>query len=183
MTGMNRPARLNRFLLALIGLVLLAAGGFAVAAHYGRLRIVERQAGVLYTADTPATGVLLAAGGVAVVIGLLSLRWLFAQLSRAPKAGVWRLEGDDGVSRFASNVATTPFCGEIEAYPGVRAARAVLAGTMAAPRMMVVVIAGQDADVTDIRQRLETEGLPRLREALDLDILPASVEFRFTTTA
>jgi hypothetical protein len=45
----------------------------------------------------------------------------------------------------------------------------------------LVIKLEQDGDVTAIRQRIETHGLPRLCRALDLDVLPATVEFRVTT--
>jgi hypothetical protein len=65
----------------------------------------------------------------------------------------------------------------------VHQARATLAGTREDPTLALVVSVEQDGDPTEIRERLETEGLPRLRQALDLDAVPVAIEFRFTASA
>ncbi|MCR6483208.1 hypothetical protein M8542_10305 [Amycolatopsis sp. OK19-0408] len=108
MTSFNRPARLNRFLLGLFGLALLAAGAFAVATHFGLLRLVDPDAPLVPGTDLPPT-------------------WV----------------------RYA-----------------------------AAPTLVLVVTVGQDGDPAAIRERLDTQGLPRLREALEE--IPVRVEFRFS---
>lgn len=43
--------------------------------------------------------------------------------------------------------------------------------------------ADQSTDLGAVRARLDAEGLPRLRRALDLDTLPVTVEFRFDTVS
>ena len=48
MINFNRPTRLNRALLALIGIVLLAAGGFALATHLGWLRVLDPAAPLVH---------------------------------------------------------------------------------------------------------------------------------------
>jgi hypothetical protein len=181
----NRPARLNRVLLGLLGLVLLAAGGFAVATHFGRLRVVDPRATLVPGTATPPTWALYAAAAVAVVLGLLVLRWLLAQFTRGPRSRTWRFETDPdrGRTELAADAAVAPFTEELRAYPGVHRAAATLAGTREDPALALVVSVAQDGDPTEIRERLAEEGLPRLRQALGLDALPVSVEFRFTTAA
>lgn len=44
-----------------------------------------------------------------------------------------------------------------------------------------MISAEQGGDLTTINHQLNTRGLPRLRQALDLDTLPVTVEYRFTT--
>jgi hypothetical protein len=181
--SLNRPARLNRTLLALVGLVLLAAGGFAVATHFGKLTLLASDAPLTPGTATPPTWVWYVAAVVAIVLGLLLLRWLAAQLTRKPKTHTWRFETnlDRGRTELAAGTAVAPFLAEVETYPGVHAAHATLAGTHDNPALALVLSAEQDGEPTTIRERIETHGLPRLRQALDLDTLPVTIEFRFTT--
>lgn len=184
MTNLNRPARLNRVLLGVIGAVLLAAGAFTLATHFGLLPVVASNAPLVPELADPPTWALYATAGVAVVIGLLCLRWLLAQLVRAPKTHTWRFEQDPDLGRteLAASTAVAPFVEEVTAYPGVHAVRATLAGHRDAPALAMVVSAEQDGDLTEIRRRIDAVGLPRLRQALDLDEVPVTIEFRFSST-
>jgi hypothetical protein len=182
---MNRPARLNRTVLALLGLVLLGAGGFVLAVHFGRLTVVSSTASVLPHPGTPRTWEYYAVAAGAIVVGLLCLRWLAAQLAVRPKTGVWQLEPDPthGRTEVAAGLVVAPFAEEVTAYPGVRTVQATLAGTHRDPALSMVISAAQDADLTAIRAQLAAEGLPRLRQALDLAALPATVEFRVSSAS
>lgn len=183
MTSLNRPARLNRALLALVGIVLLAAGTFTVLAHFGLLTVVEPDSALVPAMGTPPTWAWYVTTAVSVILGFLLLRWLLAQLARKPKTRTWRFESDPetGRTELAASTAIAPFIGEVTSYPGVAAAHATLAGTRDRPAVAVVLSVEQDGDLTAIRYRLDTEGLPRLCQALDLDALPVTVEFRFST--
>lgn len=45
--------------------------------------------------------------------------------------------------------------------------------------MLHLVLDTEDgADITELRERIDTEALPRLRQALDLDALPGDVLLR-----
>ena len=182
MTSVNRPSRLNRSLLAIIGVALVAGGGLAMAAGLGMLP-VDPATPLVPGTGLPPTWVLYAVAGVAVLLALLCLRWLTAQLVRKPKTHTWHLEDDPehGQTELAARVATAPFTDDVAAYPGIRTAHADLTGPRHAPTLVVVVTTDHDADLTDIRHRLDTHGLPRLRRALDLTSLPTTLEFRFTT--
>jgi hypothetical protein len=183
MTGRNRPARLNRVVLAVVGLLLVTAGGFAVATHLGLLTYVDPDSALVPGTEAPPTWVLYAVAVVAIIVGTLMVRWLLAQLVRTPRTGVWRFEQDSarGRTELAASTATTPFVGELTTYTGVHTAHATLAGTREAPALVVVINLEQTGDLAAVRERIETHGLPRLRQALDLDTLPATVEFRATT--
>lgn len=180
MNPRNRPARLNRFLLVLLGLLAIAAGGFLLAARWGHIPGLHGRDSVFPHPHNPAYWVYYAVAGGAVIIGLLCLRWLAAQLAVRPRARVWQLERDPSQGRtdLATGVAVAPFTEEVTGYAGVRTVRAVLSGTHRDPRLNVVIGASSDADLSGIRSQLATEGLPRLRQALDLPALPATVEFR-----
>ncbi|WP_410667963.1 alkaline shock response membrane anchor protein AmaP [Amycolatopsis sp. cmx-4-68] len=183
MTSLNRPARLNRTLLVLFGLVLLAAGGFTLGTHFGRVDVLKPDSALVPPVGTVPAWAFYVAALTAVLAGLLLLRWLLAQLARKPKTHTWRFETDPtrGTTRLAANTATTPFADEVKTYPGVHDAHATLAGTRGDPALALVVRVEQDGDLTAIRHRLDTVGLPRLRQALDLGELPVTVEFRFST--
>jgi hypothetical protein len=182
MTSLNRPARLNRCLLAIIGVVLATGGGFAMATSLGWLPI-DPATPLVPGTELPPTWALYAIAGVAAVLTLLCLRWLAAQLARKPKTHTWRIEDDTdhGHTELAARIATTPFTADITAYPGIHTAHADLTGTQHAPALAVVITTEHNADLTDIRHRLNAHGLPRLRNALDLTSLPVTLEFRFST--
>lgn len=183
MTGLNRPARLNRIGLGVVGVVLVTAGGFVVATHFGMLTIVDPHSALVPGTEAPPTWVLYVIAAVAIIAGTLMVRWLLAQLVHKPKTHTWRLEQDSdrGRTELAASTATAPLVGELTTYTGVHAAHATLTGTREAPVLASVIHLEQDGDLTAIRERIETHGLPRLRQALDLDTLPVTVEFRVTT--
>jgi hypothetical protein len=182
MTGLNRPARLNRTGLAVVGVVLLAAGGFAVTTYLGILTVVDPRSALVPGTEAPPTWVLYVTAAVATIVGTLMVRWLLTQLVRTPRTHTWRLEQDPdrGRTELAPSAATIPLVGEVTTYTGVRAVHATLAGTHEAPVLALVINLEQDGDLTAIRERIGTDGLPRLCQALDLDTLPATVEFRVT---
>jgi hypothetical protein len=176
----RKPGRLNRVLLTLLGVVFLAAGGFGLAVHFGRLTVVKSTASVLPHQERPPTWVFYLVAAVAIAVGLLCLRWLASQVAVRTKTRTWQLEPDPGRGRteLGTGVAVAPFAEEVTGYPGVRAVRAALTGTHRDPALAMTITAATDADLTEIRSRLAVEGLPRLCEALDLSGLPATVEFR-----
>src|ERR1700761_1295969 len=154
MASPNRPARLNRTLLALTAIGLLAAAAFALLTGFGVV-------GVLAADDalTPASVSLPGWAGavtvvVGVVVGLLALRWLLAQTQRRAKTGTWRLEADPagGTTRLDAQAATEPLVDEVETYPGVHRASARLAGTPLRPTLYLSVGAADAADVTALRR-------------------------------
>ncbi|MEU9014983.1 hypothetical protein AB0D12_35615 [Streptomyces sp. NPDC048479] len=183
MTSLNRPARLNRTLLAVLGVLLLGAGAFALAAHFGQLTLTDPKAALIATTGAPPAWVLWVTAASAVALGLLILRWLAAQLNPRPKTHTWRLEQNPqhGHTELAANTATPPFLGEITTYPGVHNAHATLAGTRQNPTLAIVISTEHGSDLSTISHRLNNHGLPRLRQALDLATLPVTVEYRFTT--
>jgi hypothetical protein len=185
MSSLNRPVRLNRALLALIGLLLIAAGGFAGALHFGKLAVLAPEAPLVPGTALPPTWAWYTAAAVVVLLGLLLLRWLAAQLTRKPKTHTWHFatDPDRGRTELSPGTAIEPFLTEVRTYPGVHTAHATLAGTRENPALVLILSAEQDGDLTAIRHRLDTHGLPRLRQAIDLGTLPVTIEFRFTTKA
>ncbi|OXM56095.1 alkaline shock response membrane anchor protein AmaP [Amycolatopsis thailandensis] len=183
MTSLNRPAGLNRAVLVLVGLALIAVGAFTLLTHFGTLTVLKPESALVPGTGQPPTWALYVITAGAVVLGLLVLRWLVAQLTRKPKTYTWRFETDPDLGRteLAASTAIEPFTTEVTSYHGVHAAHATLAGTRDTPAVALVISAEQDADVSEIRRRIDTDGLPRLRQALDLDTLSVTIEFRFST--
>lgn len=185
MSSLNRPVRLNRAVLATIGVVLLVAGVLAVAIQTGLFTPVNRDATLVPGTALPPPWVYYVVAAGAIVVALLAFRWLVAQLVHAPKTQTWQLEEDvaQGRTDLAASTAVTPFTSELTTCPGVHSAHATLAGDHRAPTLALVVSAEQDGDLDRIREHLDTHALPRLRRALDLETLPVTIEFRFSTKA
>ncbi len=180
MASPNRPARLNRTLLLVVAIVLLAAAAFALLTAFGVLRLLGRDHNLTPATLSLPTWASYLALGAAVIIGLLCLRWLLAQTLRQPKTGTWNLEADRsaGTTRLDAQTAVDPFVTEIESYPGVHRASARLSGTKTKPALHLVIGTDDNADINELRARINTEALARLRQALDLTSLPADVLIR-----
>lgn len=175
---------MNRALLATIGLILLAAGVFAILTNTGVLTLVDRESALAPGTARPPMWVLYVIAAAGVVVALLALRWLLAQVTPATRTRTWQVEHTEhGGTELSTSTAIAPFVADVTACPGVHAARGALSGPVQSPRLAVVVDVEQDASVDDVRSYLGTHALPRLRQSLDLSDLPTTVEFRFTTRA
>jgi hypothetical protein len=184
----NRPARLNRTVLALLGLLCLAAGGVVLLIGTGLLGDL-----LPVPADAPLLPPRLvlpgwgpsAVAAVAVVIGLLALRWLIAQTIRRPASSNWQLSPDTttGTTHIDSDAAVRPLADEIEDYPGVRSATASLTGPRQHPHLYLRVSADDHADISELRRRIGANAIPRLTQALNLPALPADTLLRLVTAS
>ena len=180
MASPNRPARLNRFLLFVVGVLLLAAGVFALLTAFGVLRLLRRDQALTPAVLSVPTWAAYVAVVVAVIVGLLGLRWLLAQTLRRPKTGTWNLEDEQstGATRLDAQTAVDPLVTEIETYPGVHRASARLAGTATKPVLHLIIGTHDDADINELRRHIDTDAIPRLRQALDITTLPTDVLIR-----
>ena len=180
MASANRPARLNRTLLLLTAIVLLAVAAFVLLTAFGVLPLLPAEQPLTPSSLSLPTWAAYVTIVVAVVVGLLALRWLLAQTQRRAKTGTWRLEDDPaaGSTSLAAQDAVAPLVDEVEGYPGVHRATARLAGTAQRPTLYLTVGTEDAADVTEVRRRIDSEAVVRLRRALDLPALPAEVLFR-----
>jgi hypothetical protein len=180
MASPNRPARLNRTLLALTALVLLGAAAFALLTGFGVLTLLPSARPLTPAGVSLPAWVAYVTVVVAVVVGLLALRWLAAQAQRRPRTGTWRLEADParGTTTLDARDAVDPLVSEIETYPGVHRASAWLSGTPLQPTLYLSVGTEDAADVTALRGRIDTEAVPHLCQALDLEHLPTELLIR-----
>lgn len=180
----NRPAALNRTLLALIGLLLLVAGAAGLASGLGQLRSVlpglDPSAPLLPAGVTVLLWVPWVAIVAAVVVGLLCLRWLVAQALRRPATGTWSLRqgASGGSTTLPADAAGDAVAADIEGYTGVRKATATLTGTHEAPLLQLEVTTEENTPVGALRDRITAHALPRLCAALDLDDVPTSLLLR-----
>jgi len=184
-SGVKSPVRLNRTVLALLGLILLAAGGLGLARGYDAF-------GSRAPKDQPVLSDAMrrwvshhhgafwgGAAAVAVLIALLALVWLRAQL-RAPRPADRDLvrSGADGRTKVRSGDAATAVSEEIESWDGVEDASARLFGDPDRPDLLLRVGIAADADLADLRRRIDTDAVAHLRETLELNAVEANVEFR-----
>lgn len=185
----NRPARLNRTLLALLGLLCLASGGVVLLVGtglLGDLLAVPTDAPLLPPGLVlPGWGPSVVVVAVAVIVGLLALRWLIAQTIRWPASSNWQLSPDTttGTTHIDSDTAVRPLADEIEDYPGVRSATARLTGPHRNPHLYLRVSADDHADISEIRRRIGADAIPRLTQALNLPTLPADMLLRLVSTS
>lgn len=179
----NRPARLNRAVLAVLGVLALAAGAFVLLTGTGVLaaQLPVRSDVPLLPADLSLPGwVPWAGAAVAIVVGLLALRWLVAQTIRRPAHSDWQLAPDTrtGTTHIGSDAAAAPLAEEIAEYPGVQSATARLTGPRTHPHLYVRITVDDRADISDLRHRIDDDAIPRLTQALDLPALGADVLLR-----
>lgn len=181
----RRTARGNRLGLAIVGVILLAAGAFALARGFGLIARLPAGEPVLSTAERRMAHTTAwfwwAAAGVAVIVLLLALRWLLVQ-GRSSKINTLRLDaGPDGETRMPSRVVTRAVEHDAEDTPGIVRAHAVLAGSRARPTLRLDLTADDRADWPRLRQDVAGRVRDHLAAGLELDGLPTVVRVRMAT--
>lgn len=174
--------RVNRLVLTVLGAALLAlavvglvasAGGFgrrvADAPLYGRVPRgwFETNGWALW---------LVALFGV--LVALLALRWLLAQV-HSERVTRLDLERDlaEGRTLLGGGALTSAVVADVETLPGVRRAGASLLGT-SRPWLRLTVDLDERADIAEVRRRLETGSVPRLRRVLGEEHFPVEALLR-----
>ena len=184
----RHTARISRAGLILIGLILLAGGGTALARSLGAFPAVLGRSTAPLLSHAQArypTGhawVWPVAAAAAAVIALLALWWMAAQ-TRTHTVRRLSLEPDrtGGVTVLPADAAIGAITDELESYPDIQRASAALQGSPAAPRLQLSVTADDHADPAIVRTRIETEALAHLRTALELDTIPTVLRIRFSS--
>jgi hypothetical protein len=187
----SKTARGNRIGLAVVGVLLLAAGGYVLARSLGAFGTeqadapvyAERSASWIH-AQQPWIWITLAAIGV--IVALLALRWLLVQL-RTDRLGRIAMDtdlaldpdddGDLGAGRttLPTSALTTAIGQEIDGYPGVRAVTVHVAGRPDRPELRLEVTIDSDADPARIRTRIVDEAIAHAKAALDTEFLPTQL--------
>ena len=177
----RRTARTNHVLLVIVGLLLIAGGGYLVARNRGR---IDRQPAHarLYTHYESQwlhahDWIWYAVAAAAVVVGLIALRWLLVQ-PRLDRVRTLHLDpdpGQHGRTMMAADVLTDAVEDEVAQLPGVNRVRALLTGSGDAPGMVLRVQAHPAADLVTLNALIVGEALHSLRTALDSDAVPVQV--------
>jgi hypothetical protein len=183
----RHTARVSRTGLAIIGLILLLGAGAVLARGLSASTAVMgspdapllTQAQVQYPATNSWVWPVVAAGSF--VIALLALWWMAAQ-SRTRAVGRLPLEPDrrHGTTTLRANAATGALTDELDSDPSIRGSDALLHGSATTPGLRLGVTAENRADPGLVRARIETEALPRLRGALELEKIPTVLRLQFS---
>ena len=162
MASPNRPARLNRTLLLLVrDRPARRPAAFALLTAPGVLALVPADQALTPQASSPPNWAASVTVVVAVVVGLLALRWLLAQTQRRARTGTWRLEDDparDHPSRRPGRRRPAGRRGRDlpRGAPSLRPARRDRDAADTLPRRRH----RGPADITELRRRIDTEALP-----------------------
>lgn len=189
MTG--RTGRGNRTGLALLGLLLLAAGVYIVLRGFKVLGTGQLATDPVYSRNTAAwihdqrPWIWLSITVVAIIVFLLAVRWLLVQL-RIDRLGQIALDSNDndgpdaGRASLPTGALTDAIGEEIRSYPGVRAVRAQLTGHPDRPALTLHVTVDPDADLPGLRRAVTGQAIAHARTALD-DPLPTTLRLAVAT--
>jgi hypothetical protein len=181
--------RTNRVMLLVLAGLLIAAGLGAGAASLGIFGTVAQQSRLM---DNPVGHFIGSEGAwfwpvaaaAAAILVVLALRWLLALLFSTDRAGDLpiRSPGQAGRTTLAAGALTEAVAEEIETYLGVDSARARLIGSGLDPELVVTATLEETADLTAVRQRIETGALTHARSALDNPSLPIQLHLAVTAS-
>ena len=177
--------RLNRTLLTIVGLCLLAAGVYTLLRSWGALGDTGAE-DPLFTG--PARDWVQrnedwfwpVAAGVSTFIGFLGFRWLLAQL-RTDRPGNSDLAWSTptGHTRIRASAIADAVAEDVESGPDVEKATVRMVGDEQHPELHLYVDARDDASLADLRARLESYAIPRICTAIDQADVAAHARFRF----
>ncbi len=175
------PDRLNRLLLVLVSLVVLAAATYGLARGYDAFGADQADEPLLVEPVRDWVGrnenvfwPLVFA--VSVVLTYLSLRWLLAQFS-SPRLAEIDLTRDssNGSTRLRAAGAAQALAEDIESYREVSSATARMVSDGERPEVDVKVEVHDDADLPALRDKIEEQALPRFSKALEVPAVTANV--------
>jgi hypothetical protein len=177
--------RVERATFSILGLLLLAAGLYALLRGLGTFGSGSSDDPLVSDSTRGFLGDheswWWAAGAAAAVLSVLAgVALLRRQLRAVPRRGADPLvrRRDDGVTRVDRGALTGALEDELEHLPDVdrATARLVRAGTH--PLVDVRLQVSDDADLGDVRGAVEDHALERFRQALETDQLAAQVHVK-----
>jgi hypothetical protein len=177
--------RVERATFSILGLLLLAAGLYALSRGLGTFGSGSSDDPLVSDSTRSFLGDheswWWAAGAAAAVVSVLAgLALLRRQLRAVPRRGADPLvrRRDDGVTRVDRGALTGALEDELEHLPDVdrATARLVRAGTH--PLVDVRLQVSDDADLGDVRGAVEDHALERFRQAIETDQLAAQVHVK-----
>jgi hypothetical protein len=176
----TRVDALNRVVLTVIGLLLVAAGALGIATGagaFGKAHTPLLPGGARDFARTTGWFWWAVAGG-ALILALLALLWLLDQL-RTDRASRLDLTTDDrdGVTMVHSGALTDAVAQETESLRGVTGASAQIRDRHG-KRLLLAVSLSDRADIGELRRTLEGNVVTHARQAIEDPALPVDIEFR-----
>ncbi|CAA9225225.1 MAG: hypothetical protein AVDCRST_MAG20-801 [uncultured Acidimicrobiales bacterium] len=183
---MTQLDRVNRTVVSLLGLLLLAVGVYGLlrgAGAFGDDRAGDRlrtQAMADFVADNDHW-LWAAVAAVALLIALGALLWLLAQLRPSPSLGqlpVVTGEAAAGRTTLDTSAISAAVTRDIEVDPDVNSARVRVVPVGDAMGLDVRAVVADHGDVHAVRRRIETVVLERARAALGRPDLTATLRLR-----
>lgn len=183
----RHTARVSRTGLVIIGLILLLGAGAVLARGLNASATVLgsphapllTQGQVQYPAKNSWVWPAVAAGSF--VVAVLALWWMAAQ-TRTRAVRRMPLEPDrlHGITTLRADAATEAMTEELESHPSIRSSDALLHGSATTPGLRLGVTMENRADPRLVRADIETQALPHLRGALELDQIPTVLRLKFS---
>jgi hypothetical protein len=184
-TERARPTeRLNRVLLTILGVLLVAAGIYTLLRSWGALGDAAADDPLFTPAarnwvDRNQGWFWPVMAGLSTLIALLAVRWLIAQLrTDRPGSSDLAWSTPSGRTRIQAGAIADAVSDDIESDPGVERAVVRMVGDEEHPELHLYLDARDDASLAELRDHLETGAIPRLRSALELDDVAAHARFR-----
>ena len=179
-SAVARSATGDRWLLVLIGLVLLAVGVGVTLLYYGVFGssraarpLLDPIIVVTVATDPVLWRVIAIAGGI--VLALLGLIWVARSVRPEPRPDVVLDGGPNTTIVVSSGAVAEAVATQAATLPSVARARARTVGSTAAPALRVTLWLTDDADVRAVLHRLDEEVLATVCSALGLSALPMAV--------
>ncbi len=183
---MRSEDRVNRVILALLGLLLIAAGAGALARSYGLFGDRGAEEAVL---DEDLRGRAADAGSVlplvavvvALIVAYLAWRWVRAQLRTAPALANVELaatEPDEPATRVPSGAVLDAVSADVQSHRAVVQAGGRLTPDADPFTLHLDVTVADGAHVEEVREHVDQVVLPRLRQAVEAERLEARLHFR-----
>jgi hypothetical protein len=175
--------RTNRVMLTLSGLLLITAGGAAMAASTGvfgapfsRRALLANRASAYFGHHG---GWLWPAIAVACLpIALACLRWMLALLASSDRAGdiIVGHGTDEGTTILRPAALIDALTREVSAYHGVDSVKGRVIGDGRDPELVLTVITAPAADLQALHHRIEAEAFAHARQATGDPSLPIQLD-------
>ncbi len=184
---MNTNNAIERAVLTILGLVLVAAGGYALLRGLGTLdnapsddplishtthRFLGNHEGWFWLAGALAAALSLA-------LGLQFLRHQLTAITRPSHTSLVR-RSTTGTTRVAGRALTNALETDLENLPDIQHANTTLTRARPTPRLEMRLQIPDDADFARIRASVEDHALERFRHAIDTDTLDTHIQLKLT---
>ena len=183
-----RAAGAQRALVALIGLLSLAAGAAALVVGSGLLGANRAARSVLdplvldalRTYPTFARGVAIVSGVVLLILGLL---WALRALAPERRPSLLLDHSPDLRLEISASAIADAVRADAETITGVSRARARMVGATANPVLRLDLWLEDGTDVRDVYRGLDTGVLSRARDSLGVESLPTAIRIELDAAA